>query len=72
MADGTNNTVTVTLPNPATLQQGQMLVIKALNIDNQVDVDTTAGLIDGESSYIIYSLYESITVIADGTNYNII
>lgn len=71
LADGTSNTVTVTLPSAST-NEGQIFVIKAVNITNAVTVATSAGNIDGSSTFPFTLTNQSITVQSDGLNYYII
>jgi len=71
LANGTSQTVTATLPD-ATTNEGHIYIIKAINIDNQVDIDTNGGTIDGEASYIFTSINVSLMVQSNGINYYII
>jgi len=65
--------VTATVPDPSTADnKGQVYVLKAVNIDNTAKVSTAGGTIDGASDYTFTSLYESITIQSDGSNYHII
>jgi hypothetical protein len=71
LADGSSNTVTVTLPTPEF--SGQNFVIKAIDISNAVDVDTEASeTIDGASSYTFTTQYDSIKVVSDGSDWFIV
>ena len=64
LADGSSNTVTLTLPAPT--YEGQTYTIKAIDITSAVDVDTAGSeTIDGASSYTFTTQYDSITVVAD-------
>ena len=71
LADGTNVAVTITLPSAGTCE-GQIFVIKAINIDNQVDINTNGGTIDGSATYVFVSVNVSIAVQSNGINYYII
>jgi hypothetical protein len=71
LADATSNTIDITLPDAATTEN-QIFVIKAINITNNVTVDTSGGNIDGSSTYTFSQTNESITVQSNGTNYYII
>jgi hypothetical protein len=70
LADGDDNSVTITLP-AASGVTGQILVIKAINVDNTVDIDPNdSETIDGDSSnYQLSSQYESIMIQSDGSNW---
>lgn len=64
LADGSSNTVTVTLS--AAIAEGQTHVIKALDVSNQVDVDTAGdATIDGGASYTFTTAQDSITIVSD-------
>ncbi|MDC0297091.1 hypothetical protein OAK92_00815, partial [Crocinitomicaceae bacterium] len=39
---------------------------------NTVTIDGATGNIDGASNYILYSQYESVTLISDGTDWWVI
>lgn len=71
LADGSSNTVTLTLPSPEF--EGQSYTIEAINVTNAVDVDTEGSeTIDGASSYTFTTQYDSITVVSDGDNYFVV
>ena len=76
LADGTANTVTVSLPTmSSTTNSGRELAytIKAMNVTFQVDVDTPgAETIDGGATVVLAAQYDAITVISDGSNWHII
>jgi hypothetical protein len=61
--------VTITLPNPNTCYRREY-VIKKINTNNQLII-SCAQLIDGASTYTIYSRYNSIKVKSDGTTWQI-
>ena len=60
---------TVTLPNPSGLA-GRYYVVKNRTAGTSgVTVNTSAGNIDGDSSFVLYGPYQSITVVTDGSNW---
>jgi hypothetical protein len=78
LADGTNNTVTITLPNANIVfsklvsPKKKTFTVKAINISNAIVVNTNGGNIDGSATYPINSINESITFIPDGSNWFIL
>jgi hypothetical protein len=67
-ADGTSNTVAITLP-AASSNAYKVAIIKAINIDNAVTIATTGGdTIDGEASYTFNDLNTSLILISDGSS----
>lgn len=68
-ADGTNNTVVITLPDAAEADYTEYVVV-AINITSAVTVDTVSGNINGSGSAItVTPQYACIRVASDGTNY---
>jgi hypothetical protein len=69
LADASGGAVTYTLPLANTL----VAVIKKIDSSaNTVTVLPTSGAIDGASSKVLFSQYQSVTIICDGSNYFII
>lgn len=65
--DGTNNTVTVALPDPATSAH-RVLFIKAVNVANAV---TLTGTIDGGSGYTFTTAMDAVILACNGTTWHI-
>ena len=64
---------TVTLPTAASVTGKQYTIKKTDTSLNVVTVATTSGqTIDGYTTNVIATPYESVTVVSDGTNWNII
>jgi hypothetical protein len=71
-ADATSAAFTVTLPD-ATTAAGKRVDIKRINSgSNVVTVGSAGGTIDGASTFSLSQQYESITVVSDGTNWEIV
>jgi hypothetical protein len=72
-ANATSGAITVTLPT-AIGNNGKMLSIKRINSNaNNVTVATTSSqTIDGNTTYVISNPRETITVVSDGTNWQVI
>jgi len=74
LADGTSNTVLITLPSAAEADHTEY-VIKAINITSAVTVNTVAtdGTLDGvdinAAPITLNPVYNSIRVCSDGTNW---
>ncbi len=69
LADGTSNTVDVTLP-PAARVTDTVFYVKALNISNAVSIETNgAETIDGAANYVFGSQYDAVQVVSDGANW---
>lgn len=68
--DATGGAFTVTLPSAVGLE-GRCFTVKNAGTANDVTVDSSGGTIDGEAS-IDVSVKNSMTVISDGANWNII
>jgi len=72
LVDATDNNVTITLPS-ASEDEGEELIIKAIDISNTADVDCLSGeTIDGSGTYTFSSQYECIRIMSDGSNWQII
>lgn len=73
-ADATAGAFTITLPSAATVGAGWVLTVK--KIDTSVNVVTIDGdgaeTIDGAASYDLADAYEAVTLVSDGTNWDII
>lgn len=70
LADGTSNTVDVTLPDAARCK-GRLYYIKALDITNAVKILTTgADTIDGADDYTFGAQYDAERLISDGANWH--
>jgi len=69
LLDASSNAVTATLPN-ATTNSGVEYVIKAIDITNTVTLNTTSSQnIDGSTSYVFGTQYQTIKVQSDGTQW---
>lgn len=67
--DGTSNTVTFTLEAAATAGAGRYVMIKALNIDNTVDIAPDgAETIDGAASFTFSFAKEAVWLVSDGSS----
>lgn len=72
LLDTTSNAVTLTLP-PAADTEGRVYIFKAIDITNTATIDGNASeTIDGATTYVFTSADEAITIISDGTNWQII
>lgn len=72
LADATGAAFTVTLPTPVG-KKGKPYIVKRLNAGaNNVTVGTATGLIDGAATQVLAAQYAKITVISDGTNWQVI
>jgi len=70
LVDSSSGNVTVTLPAPAF---GYKIVVKKLSAANTVTVEqNSTELIDGASSSVLSSQWESATLISDGANWYIV
>lgn len=70
LVDTTSNNVTITLPNTG-IDTGQIFYIKLINSSN-VGKITSSATIDDDGNDITLTLYESITVQWDGSEYWVI
>jgi len=71
LADASGGAFSVTLPSTPTA--GVVIDVKKTDSSaNAVTVDGNGNNIDGDSTYIMYSQYESISIFADGSNWWII
>jgi hypothetical protein len=64
--------MTTTLPTPVGITGKTYSVKKTDSSINNVTVATAAGTIDGAATVIIVSRYNCVSVISDGTNWQII
>ena len=72
LADGSSNTVTVTLPAAGNVK-ARAFTVKAIDITFTVKVATSgAETIDGAADYTFAAQYDFITLISDGSNWWIV
>jgi hypothetical protein len=72
LADTVNNSITVNLP-AAAQNKGRWFTVKKTNALNIVTVDPSGGeLIDGATTFVFTVLYQSVTVVCDGTGWWVI
>ncbi|WP_133994358.1 hypothetical protein [Dinghuibacter silviterrae] len=74
LADATSAAITITLPNPGTIN-GRIYTIKKIGtggIDNALTITPTSGTIDGGANYIIYNDWTFVCLQTDGTNWYVI
>ena len=72
LANATSGAVTITLPTAASIS-GRQYTVKKIDAVNNVTLATTSSqTIDGSTTQVITSQYDSITVVSDGTNWHII
>lgn len=70
LVDASSGSKTITLPSPAL---GKVFHIKKIDSTlNSVQISTTSGLIDGNSSKILPYQYDSVTIVNNGTNFYLI
>jgi hypothetical protein len=70
IADATSGSIVMTLPAPLA---GQTITIKKICPSaNTVTITPPSGTIDGAASKVLFSQYQSVTIICDGSNYFII
>jgi hypothetical protein len=72
MANTTSNSIVVTLPTAVGITGRQYTVKKTAAVNTLTVATTSAETIDGQASLTITDHYVSVTVISDGTNWNII
>lgn len=78
LCDASNTSFTVLLRPASAIdmyKNGFCKIIRIKKIDsssNQIAIGSTADLIDGDSVKYLTAQYESLTLITDGANYNII
>lgn len=72
LVDATSGAITMTLPSVTT--SGKIVRVKKTDSSGNVVTVQRGGTstIDGATTKILYSQYESITIISDGTNWHII
>lgn len=71
LADGSSNTVTLTLSSDITA--GTKLILKAIDVSSAVDVDTEGSeTIDGAASYTFTTAQDCIEIVFDGTDWHIV
>lgn len=72
IADASANSVRVTLPDATTVTK-RTFTIKAFDTTNPIIIDTSAGFIDGLTTYTEFDENNhSVTLVSDGSNYYII
>lgn len=73
LADGTSGAFTTTLPTAVGVT-GQMYIVKRINSGaNNITIATTSSqTIDGATSYLLTNQYDSLKVISDGANWQVI
>lgn len=73
LADATSGNFTVTLPTAANAR-GQQYIIKRISTNaNNVTIATTSSqTIDASTTYVITNPRETVTVVSDGTNWQLI
>lgn len=73
LVDATGGAVTITLPAAATAEDGFSVTIKKIDSStNAVTIDGDASeTIDGATTYVISSQYESVSVVSDATKWHI-
>lgn len=72
LADATGAAFTVTLPTPVGIK-GKTYTVKRLNAGaNAVTIGTAAGLIDGAATQALAAQYAKLTMVSDGTNWQVI
>lgn len=76
LANAGSNNVTITLPdNGGDVGEGRIIRIKRLDSNSiyNVTINTeSSDTIDGVGSYILYHVYETVSLVNDGTNWYII
>jgi hypothetical protein len=74
LANATAGAITITLPDAIGMPKGRSYTIKRISTNaNNVTVATTSSqTIDGSTTYVITNPRETITVISDGTNWQMI
>lgn len=76
LANANSNNVTITLPdNGGDVGEGRIIRIKRIDSNStyNVTINTeSSDTIDGVSSYILYHIYETVSLVNDGTNWYIV
>jgi hypothetical protein len=62
-----NNSITITLPNPATTPLGRFYIIKKINANNSLIISSPTGTIEGASSITLTAVNDFRTVICAGS-----
>jgi|2_EtaG_2_1085320.scaffolds.fasta_scaffold04219_2 hypothetical protein len=72
-ASGNGSTVTITLEASATATAGRIVIVKATDITNQVDIDGDgAETIDGATTFTFSAANEVIALISDASNWEVL
>ena len=72
LVDTTGGNITITLPN-ATSNEGKEFTVKRITAGaNTLTIDTSGGNIDDSATISMPTLYESLTMQSDGTDYWIV
>lgn len=71
LVDSTGGTVTITLPPPDGITRRRYEILKKVAA-NTVIIDADTGTINGESQVTLTDVYQSITVVCDGTEWFIV
>jgi hypothetical protein len=74
LADATSGAFTVTLLDATQTPKGRMFIIKRISVgSNNVTIATTSSqTIDGATTYVMTTPNQSITVVSDGANWQIL
>ena len=74
LASASSGAVTITLPDAAGTNANRVIIVKKMDAtSNAVTVTGTGGdTIDGQTNFILTTQYASITVVSDGSNWNIV
>src|SRR5712692_4709899 len=73
LADATSGAFTTTLPTAAGISGKSYTVLKSDSSSNTVTVGTTSGqLISGQSSFSLPYQYSVVTILSDGSNWEIV
>lgn len=74
LASAPTGLVTITLPDAAGDNANRVIIVKKMDATaNGVYIATTGGdTIDGASGYTISTQYASVTLVSDGSNWNIV
>ena len=70
LGDSTGGDFTITLLSAVTAGDDFRITIKHIGTSNNVTIDSAAGLIDGASTFVLDSKYESVTLTSDGANWH--
>ena len=73
LCNASGGAFTVTLPSAVTQSRSQYTIVKVGTDANAVTVASASGAINSASTYsLAASAYHAVTVISDGTNWNIL